>query len=224
VDFNQPDPIIINNVTLYSGSTALALHPRLPIYDVGSLDSADGSFALTFQRPAGAIMRLDRAVIYQLPRVASIDSMNGDQRPYTFDRMPIRPWTETTCTPQALRENIRCVIAHITDRAHVLSVHNVGEPGVYDCSKGIPWDKFRQDSKGAPDVDGPICAATVRDPFPSATVYVIATFVDPSAKHWDPVKKRYVTGPVTSKVYYQFSGVRNPKRLGKRGNQAAQGR
>lgn len=216
VDFNQPDPIIIQNVTLFDGGgSPLALHPRLPIYDAGSLDSADGSFALRFQRPAGAILRLRQAVIYQLPRVASIDSLNGDKRPFTFDRQAIRPWSETKCAPQVLEKEIRCVIAHVKDRPHVLSVHKVGEPNVYDCSKGIPWEKFRKDSKGIPDVDGPICAATVRDPFPSATVYVIATFIDPAAKHWDPKEKAYLTGPLASKVYYQFSGIRKLDRLRK---------
>jgi hypothetical protein len=218
VDFNLPDPIIIQNVTLFdAGSAALALHPRLPVYDAGSLDSADGAFALHFQPPAGAPLMLQEAVIYQLPRVASIDSLNGEQRPFTFDKLPIHPWSETKCAPQALRKEIRCVIAHIDDRPHVLSVHKVGEPNVYDCSQGIPWERFRKDSKGIPDVDGPICASSVRDPFPSTTVYVIATFVDPAVKHWDPTKKAYVTGPVTSKVYYQFSGVRNPARLRKQG-------
>jgi hypothetical protein len=218
VDFNLPDPIIIQNVTLFdAGSAALALHPRLPVYDAGSLDSADGAFALHFQPPAGSPLMLQQAVIYQLPRVASIDSLNGEQRPFTFDKLPIRPWSETKCAPQALRKEIRCVIAHIDDRPHVLSVHKVGEPNVYDCSQGIPWERFRKDSKGTPDVDGPICASSVRDPFPSTTVYVIATFVDPAVKHWDPTKKAYVTGPVTSKVYYQFSGVRNPARLRKQG-------
>ncbi|MGZ5102251.1 MAG: hypothetical protein ACXWBU_15950 [Usitatibacter sp.] len=219
VDFNQPDPIIIQNVTLFdAGSAPLALHPRLPIYDAGSLDAADGAFALHFEAPAGAPMMMQSARIFQLPRVASIDSLNADQRPFTFDRMPIRPWRETKCAPQALRKQIRCVVAHLEDRPHVVSIHRVGEPNVYDCSNGIPWEKFRQDSAGAPDVDGPICAASVRDPFPATTVYAIATFVDPKAKHWDPKKKAYVIGPVASKVYYQFAGVRDLRRHGRERN------
>lgn len=215
VDFNQPDPIIIQNVTLFdAGSAPLALHPRLPIYDAGSLDAA-GTFSLNFRAPTGIPLRLQSAVIYQLPRVASIDSMNGNQRPFTFDRILIRPWSATKCASKTLKESIRCVIANIKDRPHVLSIHRVGEPNVYDCSNGIPWERFREDSKGAPDVDGPICAASVRDPFPSTTVYAIATFIDPVAKHWDPKKKAYVIGPVQSKIYYQFAGVRNPERLRK---------
>jgi hypothetical protein len=59
------------------------------------------------------------------------------------------------------------------------------------------------------DDEGPICAGTVHDPFPSTTVYIIAKFVDPSARHYDPVSKSYVVGPVVSTVYYQFAGMRN---------------
>ncbi len=65
-----------------------------------------------------------------------------------------------------------------------------------------------RDSIGKPDGEGPICAGSQRDPFPSTTVYIVATFVDPSVKHYDPSKKGYVVGPVTSKLYYQFAGIR----------------
>jgi hypothetical protein len=40
-------------------------------------------------------------------------------------------------------------------------------------------------------------------------VYVIAKFVDPAAKHWDPSTKKYVVGPLTSTTYYQFAGIRH---------------
>lgn len=52
------------------------------------------------------------------------------------------------------------------------------------------------------------------DPLPSATVFVVATFVDPEAKHYDSTKNSYVVGPVTSKVYYQFAGIRHLEQLG----------
>ncbi len=219
VDFNQPDPIVIQNVTLLdAGNAPLALHPRLPIYDAGAVDAADGAFNVHFEAPPGALLQLQSARILQLPRVASIDSLNGDQRPFSFDKQPIRPWLETECKTQLVRGRIRCTIAKLDQRPHVHVVHKVGEPNVYDCSHGIPWKEFERahkDSKGIPDVDGPICAGTAHDPFPATTVYVIATFVEPKAKHWDAEKQAYVVGPLTSKVYYQFAGVRNADRLRK---------
>jgi len=46
------------------------------------------------------------------------------------------------------------------------------------------------------------------DLFPATTVYVTATVTDPKAKYWDPKKKKYVTGPLTSHLYYQIAGRR----------------
>ncbi len=217
VDFNQPDPIIIQNITLFdASSTPLTLHPRLPIYDAGALDSADGSFALNFFPPwSGGALALQSAVVYQLPRVASIESMVGDGSPRTFDHQPIVPWSASRCTRSTTTDNAyRCVLGHLSDPPHVQVTRRVGEPGVVDCSNGIPRAALRVDSAITPDSDGPICAGTSRDPFPSTTLYVIATFVDPQARHWDPIQKQWIVGPVASKIYYQFAGVRNPRRLG----------
>jgi hypothetical protein len=232
VDFNLPDAIVIQNVTLYdAASNPLTLHPRAPIYDAGTPDAPDGAFAIHFEAGAGPPLQLQQAVIYQLPRVAAIESMVGSGRPMTFDHLPIRPWTATKCAPAVLRERLRCVVANLNDRPHILDVHRLGERNVVDCRNGLPREVLRgnyevdhRDSRSIPDNDGPICAAIVRDPFPSTTVYVIATFVDPSAKHWDPKVRRYVVGPVTTKLFYQFAGIRDLRRLGKRQFGAAEPR
>jgi hypothetical protein len=221
VDFNQPEPIIIQDVTLLDASSQpLALHPRLPTYDAGTADSSGGNMVVNFGAPAGApALRLVSAVIYQLPRVATIDSLVGPGRPFSRDKRAIRPWTATKCAAAALRDGARCVIAKLNQKPHVEDSFRVGQPGVVDCQKNPPGQR-RGDNQGqgalagtgdssrAPDNEGPICAGTQRDPFPSATVYIIASFFDPSAKHFDPAKKRYVVGPVTSKLYYQFAGIR----------------
>jgi hypothetical protein len=213
VDFNQPDPIVIQNITLFdAGSNALTLHPRLPIYDAGALDSADGSFSLHFFQPfTGSALTLQSAAFYQLPRVATIESMNGVGSPLTFDGQKIIPWSSGRCTTSRDGSGFTCTLGNIADTPHVQVVHRVGEPGVYDCSNGVPklGVRSRSDSPGAPDDEGPICAGTARDPFPSATIYAIATFVDPAAEHWDPTAGKMVIGPVSTKVFYQFAGVRD---------------
>jgi hypothetical protein len=216
VDFNQPDPIIIQDITLFdAGASPLPLHPRLPMYDTGTVDSADGTFSLNFFPPAsGAPMVLDDAVVYQLPRVASIESMIGSGRPVTFANERISVWSKTACETQNTRGEVRCILANVADRPHVEVTHRVGDPGVYDCSRGIPTPPTTApDSPLHPDYEGPICAGTSRDPFPSTTVYVIATFVDREARHWDPERQEMVIGPVTSKVFYQFAGVRDVRRI-----------
>src|SRR5712692_11053781 len=80
-----------------------------------------------------------------------------------------------------------------------------GEKDVFNCSPQVPRLERPPvqkpgDSAFPLDFEGPVCAGVQRDLFPSTTVYVIATFVEPSAKHYDPVKKAYVVGPLTSKV------------------------
>jgi hypothetical protein len=249
VDFNQPDPIIIQDVTLAdASSTPLALHPRLPSYDAGSLDAAGGDMAVNFDPPPGAPnLQLVSATIMQLPRIATIDSLVGAGAPLRRDGTAIQPWATTSCTAGDLRGGLRCVVAKRDAAPHVVLSHVLGERGVVDCKNGVPpvptpkpppspvrprdsGDSTHSpdyegpvlpgpagkppapgphDSLGSPDDEGPICAGSVRDPFPSATVYLIATFVDPNAKHFDPATHAYVNGPVTSKLYYQFAGIRN---------------
>jgi hypothetical protein len=215
VDFNAPDPIIIQDVALFdAASAALALHPRLPSYDAGTLDAANGDFTLQFNAPPGnPQMRLENASILLLPRLGTIDSMVGVGHPFTRDREPIRPWSASVCPAQALSERTAtCLIANLKDAPHVSVVHHLGEPNVIDCSQGtVIAVNPAKDSINWPDYEGPICAGEQFDPFPSAVVYAIATFIDPNAKHYDLVKKDYVVGPVTSKVYYQFAGIRKVK-------------
>ena len=215
VDFNAADPIIIQDVTLFDASSAaLALHPRLPSYDAGTLDAADGAFNLQFNPPPGAPqMRLEGASIFQLPRLATIESMVGAGHPFARDKEPIRPWSASVCPAQALGERAAtCLVANLKDLPHVSVVHHVGEPGVIDCSTNTTAGReAAKDSLNWPDYEGPVCAGEQFDPFPSAVVYVVATFVDPNAKHYDSAKKGYAVGPVTSRVYYQFAGIRKVK-------------
>jgi len=243
VDFNTPDPIIIQDVTLLDASSnPLALHPRLPSYDAGTLDATEDALVLNFFAPLGAPeFALQSVTIMQLPRIATIDSLVGEGRPFTRDRESIRPWETGKCRVGPLREGLRCTIAQLNQRPHVQTTYRLGEPGVYYCRNVVPRvpssgartvnpprdSTFSPDYEGPimpkpgaappgglkdstfkPDYEGPFCAGMQRDPFPSATVYVLATFVDPNVRHFDPVKKDYVVGPVVSKLYYQFAGIR----------------
>jgi len=222
VDFDTPDAIVIQDVTLFDASSnPLALHPRLAGYDAGTADSSSDSLQLHFFAVSGAPgLRLESAEIYQLPRLAWIDSMVGDGRPMTFDKLPIIPWSVTKCAGSELEKGATCTVAKLTQEPHVRETFLLGQPGVYDCSQGVPIVPRRNptanatvpsDSSRPLDYEGPICAGSQTDPFPSATVYVIAKFVDPAAKHWDPATKQYVVGPVTSTTYYQFAGYRQGK-------------
>ena len=212
VDFNVPDPIIIQNVTLLDASSnPLTLHPRLPGYDAGTVDAATGDFAVQFFPPAG--LQLQSARVLQLPRVAAIESMLGAGEPFANDQLPIKPWSVSDCQPVRSRDGVTCSVANISQRPHVEVVHRLGERGVINCANGFttnPGNLPAPRDRATPlDDEGPICAGSVQDPFPSATVYIIAKFVDPAAQHYDPVSKSMVVGPVVSTVYYQFAGMRS---------------
>ncbi len=132
----------------------------------------------------------------------------------TRGKLPIRPWSTSECRATEREGGARCVVAKLSDRHHVEVVQRRGEKGVYDCSQGPP--RIRRPEPNRPgdsarplDFEGPVCAGVERDLFPSTTVYIVATFVEPNAKHYDPRQKAYVNGPITSKVYYQFAGVRD---------------
>lgn len=217
VDFNQPDPIVIQTITLLdAGSNPLTLHPRLPIYDAGTVDSAAGTFDANFFAPfTGGQLLLQNILIRQLPRVAAIESMTGLGRPRTFDNLPIRPWSTIKCGAKKLasrKGRARCVIARLSAEPHVQVSHPLGEVGVVDCSRGAPPSRrsiAAGDRRTAPDDEGPICAGTIQDPFPSTTLYVTVTVIDPKAKHYDRKRRKYIVGPVASKLYYQFAGVRH---------------
>lgn len=228
VDFNQPDPIIIQDLTLRgAGSSPLPLHPRLPMYDTGTIDGIDGTFGINFFPPEDGRppLRISNSVVYHLPRLASIESMTGHGTPFTFSGEPITPWNKFSCDCNGITtgNNARCNIASIADPPNVLIRHSLGEPGVIDCNRGVsrlrpnepPTDGGGEggDSPFIPDNHEPICAGMVRDPFPSAVVYIVATFIDENVRHYDPIKRQYVTGPVASKLYYQFAGVRNLREI-----------
>jgi hypothetical protein len=229
VDFNQPDPIIIQNVTLLDASSLpLALNPRLPSYDAGTADGPNNQFVLQFFAPPAAPgLRMVSATILQLPQLATINALVGDGHPFVRSGRAIQPWVSTKCNGGALRNGVRCVIARLDQKPHVVASYEVGQPNVFDCRKGLPpglpagGDQSGKATTALVTDEVQICAGTQRDPFPSATVYVIASFEDQTARYYDPAQKSYVVGPVTSKVYYQFAGIRRltaqPAKRGGRG-------
>ena len=99
-----------------------------------------------------------------------------------------QPRAKPACAGRSSARRARCL------QLHPGNVSNAGKPR-------------SQDRANALDYEGPLCAGTTQDPFPSTTVYVIAKFVDPAARHYDPATKTYIVGPVVSTVYYQFAGT-----------------
>ena len=95
VDFNAPDPIIIQNITLLDASceAADAASAAAVVRRGNPPTRATTRSRSTSRRlPAVPNLQLENATICELPRVASIESMMGAGRPVTFDDERIRPW------------------------------------------------------------------------------------------------------------------------------------
>jgi len=88
---------------------------------------------------------------------------------------------------------VRVPVARLAEGRHIFEnvvTHNCGAPAdrssdseVNECVNGIFVDLF-----------------------PATTVYIMATVVDPHARHWDPARERFVVGPVESRIFFQFAG------------------
>jgi hypothetical protein len=222
VDYSTPDPVIVVKVTLLDGGgSPLTLQPRMVGYDAGALDAADGALNMNFFN-ADDVTRplLVRDVrLIELPRVASIDSMVAGARPVSWQGFPISPWKSQPtvgcglgsrdslkafvppekCQLTLGRENGVLVVARLSQGRHIAERYDGKCPG--HGRPTAPGDSIR-----SPDVNECPTRGFGLDLFPSTTLYVTATVVDPAAKHWDPKTKTMVVGPLASRLFYQVAG------------------
>jgi hypothetical protein len=202
VDFNTPDPIIITNVDLLDADGAvLALHPRTPGFDSGTLDRT-GMFsinAFNFQREP---LVIERVTAQFLPRWLSIDAMvPGVERLVDPFGMPVTPWNRKRIGEDRRADTVRpggqvrIPIARVRDGRNI-----VERIGPRECGTG-------DIRGGGRDTLGCVAGISV-DLFPATATYVIASVVDPKARHWDPGRAAYVSGPLRATVYFQVLGRR----------------
>jgi hypothetical protein len=199
IDFNQPDPIIITKTELLdSGGAALALSPRLPGYDAGTLDSSDGTFDMQFTNLAGGVLDIGDVLVREFPRPISIDALVPGAKLFDFFGEPALPWERSTHVllgekPMPLKRGASrsLTLAKLGQRRHILE--RVGR----DCQGG--------DAEAEPDVLSCRPGFNV-DLFPATTIVVRATATARNVKHFDRKRRRYVTGDVKSTVFVQIGG------------------
>ena len=200
VNFSAPDAIIITNVELLdSGGSPLALRPRLPGFDAGTVDAADGTLNLRMFNFGPEPLTVQNVVIRELPRVLSLEQMVPGGRLVDPYGTPVIPWREgvrridKTMRIAPKEGELKIPLARLGQKRHIYEV--VDEK---TCDE-------RQDRMKGPDTAK--CRPGVGvDLFPATTVYVTATVVNPKAKYWDRGRKRYVTGPLASQLFYQIAG------------------
>ena len=212
IDFNQPDPIIITKTELLdSGGSPLALAPRLPGYDAGTLDSSDGTFDLQFTNLAAGQLDISNVLVREFPRPVSINALVPRSRLFDFFGQPAVPWEKSshlllTQRPAALKRggSRKVTLAKLGEPRNILE--RVGR----ECAAG--------DATYDPDVG--FCRPGFNvDLFPATTVVVKATVTARNVKHFDRKRRRYVTGNLDSTVYVQIGG-RHPDLNGNRRDDA----
>ena len=199
ISFNQPDPIIITNSELLDADgDPLPLKPRLPGYDVGTVDSENGSYEIDFSNFVAEAIEIDNVVVRRFPRVLSIDSMvpGGNlQDPFGEPMQPLaRPRTVLRQgKPITRKRGVSVRVARMSEEREILE--EVDEK----CQAG--------DSPVPGDTDGPCAAGFNASLFPATTLLITADAVSAPTRVFDPRRKRFVRKRLKSRIYYQVGGI-----------------
>ena len=201
--FAESDLVIVFDIKLQgSGGSDLDLHPRMADFDMGAADLSSGDFAMTMFNPNpedGNLFIQDMNIQY-LPRLLDIDAMLTDVPMVDVRGNPVIP--HGACNPRSyfeLDENKTFRLGKLSDSRTVDRIYSSK-----NCNPGVvtngPDDRNGREMIYCPD-------GNALSLFPSTTVYVSATIVEPNARYFDPVINDFVNGPLESKVFYQFAGI-----------------
>ncbi|MCW3090572.1 MAG: hypothetical protein JWP81_1641 [Ferruginibacter sp.] len=205
--FNEPDLFIVSEARLRNaGGTNLGLHPRVPSFDAGTADLATGDFIFKMingDAAAGALQIANVQVFY-LPRMASLQTMISGDTLRDQQGYPVRLRNASDNFSfernMMIKESGSFRLAKYNDPRTVDITYNDNgcKPGFVRTAQG-----------GGDAMFGTVnyCAhGTALSLFPSTYVYMIITVVEPNATYFDRAQNKMVTGPLTSKVFYQFAG------------------
>jgi hypothetical protein len=203
--FAQSDLVIVYETTLRNNNgTDLNLHPRLAGFNTGSADLATGDFNLRAFNPNPAeLMTIENVEVAFLPRLASIETMVSGAELLDARGMPLKVKRPTRgavqIKPIELKQPTDIRLASFADpRSVELFYDSTG------CVKGYKPGGAHDLNKGEIEYCPHGWALSL---FPASYVYLTATVVEPNAKYWDRTQSKYITGPLKSKVFYQFAGM-----------------
>ena len=203
--FNETNAVIVYDTKLKnSGGTDLPLHPRMVGFDAGNFDLSSGDFSMAMFNPnadAGDLIIRDLNIQF-LPRMADIATMIDGDTLADIRGIPIT--AHGFCGPSrpdfTLKDSRSFRLAELMDGRFVdITYDSTG------CRRGFIQGEGPGDMEGG-EVN--YCAhGTALSLFPSTTVYVTATIVEPNARYFDPEVGDFVNGPLETKVFYQFAGI-----------------
>ncbi|WP_299852502.1 CARDB domain-containing protein [uncultured Roseovarius sp.] len=193
---------IVNDVTLLSGGSAMNLHPRVVGYTPdGSFNPETGDYHLTLSvpDPENGPLIVSDVRIRHLPRTLAINEMIASGAMIGVDGRSIVPWQD--------RQGGDVEVGS----AEELPVANLAEPRALDTFRQAdPECGSLPQPPQEPDhsfLELPYCEeGPVLGLFPSARVYVEATITDPNARYFDRDTGTMVTGPLSNRIFIQFTG------------------
>lgn len=193
---------VVNDVTLLSGGSPMQLHPRVVGYTPdGSFNTETGDYHLTLSvpDPENGPMIISDVRIRHLPRTLSINEMTSTGAMIGVDGRALVPWQD--------REGADVDVANAAE----LPVANLADPRALDYFRQAdPECGSLPKLPPVPDhaiFELPYCdEGPVLGLFPSARVYVEATVTDPDARYYDKETGTMVTGPLSNRIFIQFTG------------------
>ena len=165
------------------------------------MDLASGDFAMQMinPNPEEGDLQIRDFEIQFLPRMADLETMIDTSTILDVRGNPIT--AHSNCSPRKnfeLSDNRSFRLARLSDERFVdITYDSTGcEPGAVVGPNDIRGGEIIYCPHG-----------TALSLFPSTTVYVTATIIDPNARHFDPEVGEMVEGPLETKVFYQFAGI-----------------
>jgi len=194
---------IVRDVTLTSDSAAMELHPRVVGYTPdGSFNPATGDYHLTLSvpDPENGPLIVSDVQIRHLPRTLTINEMVDSGTLVGIDGRTIVPWDSREGEDVEVGTSAELAVANLAE-PRAVKFERVADPNCPPLPAPVP----------VPDSDifdlnyceeGPALGL-----FPSARVYVEATVTDPNAHYFDKDTGTMVIGPLSSRIFIQFSGA-----------------
>lgn len=199
---------IVRDTTLTSGGSTMDLKPRVVGYTTGgSFNPATGDFHVTFSNadPENGPLLLSDFVVRYVPRTIDINEMITGGELLGQDGLSVEPW-DIRGTEKDVYQVISKTDVTMGSLSEKRAVDFILKPDP-KCKGGLITPPPIGDAISPTRME--YCPeGHVIGLFPSARIYFEATVTDPNAKYYDRDLKKFVTGPLKTRIFVQLPGVK----------------